>query len=240
MFIMSLQCVYATKSIIQILGDDKANKGDDKQLTVKLLSSDTIGIISGKIMENENVQIIKVNWKNNWNLTYNSKTGEFNIYKAEGAKEEEIITIEYKAINENATGKITISNLKATSIEYISETLSNAEKNVQINEQETMNEETESQDDINTKEEENNKEEQKEKTEETESKEDINIKEERKDNYIDVEEEHSIEDNSKKESDTIKTLPKTGNFNMIIPIIIVVVILGTIFFYLKCNSYKDT
>ena len=253
MFIMVLHCVYATESVIQIFGDSEAQKDDDKMLTVKLLSSDKIGIISGKITGNENVQIIKVNGKNNWNLTYNSETGVFNIYKAEGAKEEEIITIEYKAISENATGKITISNLKATSIDYISETLPNIEKDIQIKGQETMEEEnqkedqnqiaeeTESQDDINTKEEgKDDKEEQKEKTEETESKEDINTKEERKDNYIDVEEERSIEDNSKKESNTTKTLPKTGNFNVIIPIIIVVVILGTLFFYIKCNSYKDT
>ena len=279
MFIMVLHCVYASESVIQIFGDSEAQKDDDKMLTVKLLSSDTIGIISGKITGNENVQIIKVNGKNNWNLTYNSETGVFNVYKAEGAKEEEIITIEYKAINENATGKIIISNLKATSIDYISETLPNTEKNIQIKGQEKMEEETqkeeqnqiaeeaesgkdintneegkddkeeqkeiaeeaESREDINTKEErKDNKEEQKEKNEEAEKREDVNTKEaERKDIYGEPEKERSIENDSKQESNIIKTLPKTGEFNVIIPIIIVVALLGIIFFWIKCNSYKD-
>lgn len=201
MCIILQQSSYATESIIQIFGDGEAKIGENKHLTVKLFSSDTIGIISGKITGDENVQIIKVNGRNNWNLTYNSETGVFNIYKAEGAKDEEIITIEYKPINENATGRITISNLNATSIDYISKVLPNAEKYIQIKGQEPMQEETH--------------------------------------NYEDLKNELSIEENSKQESRVIKELPKTGEFNVTIPIIGVCALLGTLFFYIQFNSYKD-
>ena len=227
MCIILQQSSYATESIIQIFGDGEAKIGENKHLTVKLFSSDTIGIISGKITGDENVQIIKVNGRNNWNLTYNSETGVFNIYKAEGAKDEEIITIEYKPINENATGRITISNLNATSIDYISKVLPNAEKYIQIKGQEPMQEET-------------HKENQEEITEKVEPREDTNTNvEEEKHNYEDLKNELSIEENSKQESRVIKELPKTGEFNVTIPIIGVCALLGTLFFYIQFNSYKD-
>lgn len=222
------QCVYSAGSSVTIVGENEAQIGESKQLTVKLSSSDTIGIISGKIYGNENVQILSVNGKNDWNLTYNSVTGVFNIYKAEGSMEEDIMVIQYKTVNENVTGKITIGNLKATSIDYETENLSNIEKNIEIKSPVEVQEEI-IEDGVN----------EEEKNEEEKNEKDI------EDNYDDLKLEDSSDVEPKQAISTNKmavankTLPKTGDFNIMIPIIILGLLLVSIVLYIKNKNYKD-
>ena len=56
----------------------------------------------------------------------------FNIYKAEGSKIEEIISIEYTTANTEGTGIITLSNLKMTTIEYETKDVANVVKEITI------------------------------------------------------------------------------------------------------------
>ena len=230
MCVIMQQCAYATGSIIQIYGNEETQIGETRQLTVKLSSTDTIGIVSGKITCNENVQIVSVSGKNNWNLTYNSGTGVFNIYKANGAKEDEIMTIEYKAVNENTTGGITISNLNVTSIDYVGETLPNAEKYIQIkgaeqpqgeNQQEFLEEIIENGgNDINREGEAGNYEDLS-----LEASNDVNSKQSA---------------NSKKTTVSNKTLPKTGLlFNGIICSSICLAVAMAVIFYNKYRRYRN-
>lgn len=129
--------VYGAEPQITIDGDNTVKPGKTKELTINISSNEEIGIVSGKIEANSNITDIIVTGVNSWNLTYNSNTGVFNIYKAEGAKEEEIITIQYKA-GEEGTGTITLSNLKMTTINYESKDIEDVTKNITIaNEQQT-------------------------------------------------------------------------------------------------------
>lgn len=120
LFLMLLStCVYAAEPQITIEGENKASPGATKIVTLKV-SSDEIeaGVVSGKIEKSINVDSIEVTGKNDWNLTYNEGTGVFNVYKAEGAKTEEILNIQYTLKNEEGTAKITVSDIEITTIDY--------------------------------------------------------------------------------------------------------------------------
>lgn len=111
--------VFAAGPQITMEGENTAKPGETKTVTIKVASPDIeVGVVSGKIEKNANVESMTVTGKNNWTLTYNQSTGEFNIYKAEGAKTEEILNIEYKLTNEEGTAKITISDINLTTIDY--------------------------------------------------------------------------------------------------------------------------
>lgn len=126
--------VFAAESQVIIDGDNTVKPGETKNITIKISSEVEIGIVSGKLEKDNNISSMTLTGKNNWNLTYNSATGEFNIYKAEGAKNEEIINIEYTAGNTEGTGKITISNIKMTSIDYETKEIENISKEITIKE----------------------------------------------------------------------------------------------------------
>lgn len=124
--------VFAAELQIILEGEQTAKPNETKTLTIKISSETEIGVVSGKIDANENITNMNVTGKNNWNLTFNKDTGVFNIYKAEGSKTEEIISIEYTTANKEGTGRITLSNLKMTTIEYETKEVSNVVKDITI------------------------------------------------------------------------------------------------------------
>lgn len=130
--------VYGADLQIAINGDSTVKPGESKELIINISSDEEIGIVSGKIEASSNITDMTVTGLNSWNLTYNSNTGEFNIYKAEGAKVQDIINIQYKAGAEEGTGTITLSNIKMTTISYVSEDIGTITKDITIeNEQQT-------------------------------------------------------------------------------------------------------
>lgn len=132
--------VYAASTGLQLAGKDKVETGKTETMTLKLVSdSDIVGVVSGQVKRNENIESVQMQGKNGWQVTYNNGTGEFNALKAEGAKTEEIAEITYKVKTE-ASGKanITVSNIKLTTIEYKTTTASNVSKDVIIGSENTQ------------------------------------------------------------------------------------------------------
>ena len=130
-------CALAAEPQMTIDGEQTAKPNETKELSIKISSEIEIGVVSGKIESNEKISTIDVTGKNNWNLTFNKETGVFNIYKAEGAKEEEIISIKYTTAGTEGTGKITLSNLKMTTIDYETKDVSNVVKEISIKKETT-------------------------------------------------------------------------------------------------------
>ena len=121
-----------TQQKLEIIGDNSALTGETKILTVKLSTDELIGVVSGKIAKTNNISNIELTGQNGWKLTYNKDTGTFNIYKEDGAKEGDLLQITYTAGNEEGTGKITLTNLKLTNLQYQTTTNENVEKEIQI------------------------------------------------------------------------------------------------------------
>lgn len=124
--------IYAAEPQITLEGDSTIEPGKTKILTVKVTSDNEVGTVSGKIEKSGNISGIKVAGKNNWNLTYNQNEGTFVIYKAEGSKSEEIMTIEYTVANEEGTGNIKVSNLKLTTLDYETKDSKDISKDITI------------------------------------------------------------------------------------------------------------
>lgn len=133
---LSITSTFAAATQLTLEGDITSKPKETKVLTVKLSSETEIGAISGKIVASGNIEKISVKGKNDWNLTFNKETGIFNTYKAEGSKVEELIDIEYTAKNAEGTGKITISNLKITTLDYETIEASNLQKEIEIKKEE--------------------------------------------------------------------------------------------------------
>ena len=100
---------------IQLIGEDIVDAGVENTLTVKIISSKSIGAIQGKIITNDYINIIDIVPVNNWNkLVY--EEGNFIYTKADGTKgqEEIIFEIKYKGVNSTSKdqkGKVILSNL---------------------------------------------------------------------------------------------------------------------------------
>lgn len=129
---MTVTCVFAETVPVSLEGETSVTPGSTGTVNVKISSSDTIGVVSGVIGYDSNITSVEVSGKNNWTVTYNSETGKFNAYKAEGAKSEEIIQIKYTASNTEGTGTITLSSLQVTNINYETENVSDITKDITI------------------------------------------------------------------------------------------------------------
>ena len=126
--------VLAASTEIKFDGNKKVEPGSTNELSVKLSSSNTVGVISGKIQVDSNLSNLKIEGKNGWNLTYNDQTGDFNIYKAVGAKTEEIMKIEFKAAATEGTAKIKLTELKCADITYTEEDMRDVTETITISE----------------------------------------------------------------------------------------------------------
>lgn len=132
--IMLGSTVLAAEPTITLNGNAEEKAGEKGEITVRVNSQDTVvGVVSGKIRATANLDEIKCTPKNGWNITYNDTTGEFNIYKAEGTKDEEIFTIEYY-VKDNAKGTatITLSNLEVTTMDYETKEIADLKKDITI------------------------------------------------------------------------------------------------------------
>lgn len=124
--------VFAAQTSITMQGEDTVKPGETKKVTVRLNSESQIGVISGYIKSEGNIEITNVVGINAWSVTRNPETGKFNAVKAEGAKSEAVIEITYTASSQEGTGKIVMSGLEATSIEYKKETISDVSKQITV------------------------------------------------------------------------------------------------------------
>lgn len=124
--------VFADTVPVSLEGSTSATPGSTVTVNVKISSSDTIGVVSGVIGYNSNITSVEVSGKNNWVVTYNSETGKFNAYKAEGGSTEEIIQIKYVTSNTEGTGTITLSDLQITNTNYETKNINDITKNITI------------------------------------------------------------------------------------------------------------
>lgn len=129
---MITTCVFADTVPVSLEGSTSATPGSTVTVNVKISSSDTIGVVSGVIGYNSNITSVEVSGKNNWVATYNSETGKFNAYKAEGGSTEEIIQIKYVTSNTEGTGTITLSDLQITNTNYETKNINDITKNITI------------------------------------------------------------------------------------------------------------
>ena len=124
--------VYAADPSIIIEGDDSIAPGATKEMTVKIISEEDVGVISGSIEKNELIKSFTLSGENGWNITFNQQTGKFNVVKAEGAKQEVILKIQYVASDVGGTGTITLKGVKATTINYETKELGDILKEISI------------------------------------------------------------------------------------------------------------
>jgi len=137
MFFICTTHVFALEAQITIEGKNSIEPGATQTATVKIASSEIeIGVISGTIEKSSNITNMVVKGINDWTLTYNAERGVFNIYKAEGAKSEEVLTIEYTVANAEGTAEIKMTNLKLTSIDYHSKNVADITKQITIEKEE--------------------------------------------------------------------------------------------------------
>ena len=134
MLLIGATRVMAAEPKVTIEGENAVEVGKSQKVSIKIASEETIGVVSGTIKAEGNITIKSVAGKNNWNITYNSETGTFNILKAEGAKAEEIMEIEYTGGSKEGTGKIIISGVNVTTTEYETKEMGEISKTIEVEE----------------------------------------------------------------------------------------------------------
>ena len=132
MSILMGTCVIATETTINLEGSTTVPPGGTSTLNLKISSEETIGVISGKIEYDSNIDNIILSAKNNWTVTYNSETGVFNAYKAEGAKIEEIMEIKYTVSDTVSLGTIKVDDIKMVNINYELKSVESITKEINI------------------------------------------------------------------------------------------------------------
>ena len=117
MLLIGATTVFAAEPTATIEGASTVGVGQNQKVTIKIKSDKLVGVVSGKIGVAGDVTIKSVSGNNGWNLTYNNNTGAFNVIKAEGAKEEQVMEIEYTAANKEGTGTIKVDEVNLTTTE---------------------------------------------------------------------------------------------------------------------------
>ena len=223
--ILAITSVYALTATVSFNGEGKVEPGTKNKITVNISSGSTIGGIEGKIETSSNItKLTEANIKgiNGWTLTYNEETGTFNAFKASGTKNEDIIEIEYTVGSQEGTASIELKELAVTDITYEEEEIDDVSKTITI----AKNESVEPKDD----EKDEPKQEDKNQT--------------KPENIVPAKEETKTTPATKKESTTSSTttasLPKTGIFSIIIPIVILgsIAIVGSYLGYKKYRGIK--
>lgn len=138
---LNFSTAYAAATELSFLGSESVEINTSNKITVKLESSKEVGIISGVLEKSSNVSEMNVEGKNNWNLTYNEETGEFNIYKAQGSKNDEIMEINY-TVKDEGTAEFKLSNLKAADITYTEEELESIEMQIDVSKKQSQDKNT--------------------------------------------------------------------------------------------------
>jgi len=129
--------VYAAEPTLAISGENEVSVGSTKKLTLTLSSdTDEIGVISGTVTYNDNIESIQLAGQNSWQLlSYNNQNGQFKLVKAAGAKNEAAMEISY-TVKSGATGKasVTVSDITLTTTDYATKTVANVTKEITISE----------------------------------------------------------------------------------------------------------
>ena len=142
--------IYAAEYKLEITGDDQSKAGESKTLNVKLVSEENIGVISGKVSSDKNVENIEVKGKNNWNLLA-YENGSFKLVKTSGGKNEDVFEITYtieKETNEDVNLKLT--NIVLTTSEYEEKTIEDISKTITIKKENENNPNSSVNNNINT------------------------------------------------------------------------------------------
>ena len=117
--------------IVYLVEDNLIETTETNKIKIRVNSKDAIGAIEGIVSYNSNIESIDIkSMEEEWTVTYNSKTGKFNAYKASGTKDGDIINIEYKLKNHDEEGKIVISNMEIVTIKYETKMIEELSKTV--------------------------------------------------------------------------------------------------------------
>lgn len=144
MFVFTIS-VLAASTELKFEGTKKVEPGSTNEISLKISSSNTVGIVSGKFEFDSKLSNLKLEGRNGWNLTYNEETGDFNIYKASGSKEEEIMKIEFKAGSSEGSAKIKLKDLKCADVEYNEVQLEDVVETITISKTQSEKNETDKQ-----------------------------------------------------------------------------------------------
>lgn len=87
--------IYAAETKLVLTGDNKTEAGKTGTMYVKVSSDESIGSITFTVTKSDNVSSIKCTSENGWTITPNESISKYNAYKATGAKDENIMKIEY-------------------------------------------------------------------------------------------------------------------------------------------------
>lgn len=126
--------IYAADTKLVLTGDNETQAGKTGTMYVKVSSDESIGSITFTVTKSDNVSSIKCTSENGWTITPNESISKYNAYKATGAKDENIMKIEY-TLKEDAEGtaKIDVTQITAATIEGDEvENISNVSKTITI------------------------------------------------------------------------------------------------------------
>lgn len=246
--LMSSTLIFASNTTLNINGANSVTLGTTNKITVQISSDSNIGGVMGLIQKTSNITSIKLTAKNGWNImSFNEETGDFNMVKNEGGKNEDIMEIEYTVSNTEGTGKIEIKDVTVSDVEnYDEKEVEDVSKNISIVKKQE-DKEDDSKTDTDTEDE--------TKTDTDTDKEDTGKKENSTENNnttneeasIDVNKQGTIKNNNqnsnqvkaKTETSTVgKTIPYTGDMRTIIVLAILLVGIISIGTYLGYKKYK--
>lgn len=129
--------IYAAETKLVLTGDNETQAGKTGTMYVKVSSDESIGSITFTVAKSDNVSSIKCTSENGWTITPNESISKYNAYKATGAKDENIMKIEYTLKDDaEGTAKIEVTQITAATIEGDEvENISNVSKTITIKEE---------------------------------------------------------------------------------------------------------
>ena len=235
---MSSTLIFASNTTLNINGANSVTLGTTNKFTVQISSDSNIGGVMGLIQKTSNITSIKLTAKNGWNImSFNEETGDFNMVKNEGGKNEDIMEIEYTVSNTEGTGKIEIKDVTVSDVEnYDEKEVEDVSKNISIVKKQEDKEDDSKTDTDTDKEDAGKKENSTENNNTTNEEASIDVN---KQGTIKNNNQNSNQVKAKTETSTVgKTIPYTGDMRTIIVLAILLVGIISIGTYLGYKKYK--
>lgn len=236
--LMSSTLIFASNTTLNINGANSVTLGTTNKITVQISSDSNIGGVMGLIQKTSNITSIKLTAKNGWNImSFNEETGDFNMVKNEGGKNEDIMEIEYTVSNTEGTGKIEIKDVTVSDVEnYDEKEVEDVSKNISIVKKQEDKEDDSKTDTDTDKEDTGKKENSTENNNTTNEEASIDVN---KQGTIKNNNQNSNQVKAKTETSTVgKTIPYTGDMRTIIVLAILLVGIISIGTYLGYKKYK--
>lgn len=236
--LMSSTLIFASNTTLNINGANSVTLGTTNKITVQISSDSYIGGVMGLIQKTSNITSIKLTAKNGWNImSFNEETGDFNMVKNEGGKNEDIMEIEYTVSNTEGTGKIEIKDVTVSDVEnYDEKEVEDVSKNISIVKKQEDKEDDSKTDTDTDKEDTGKKENSTENNNTTNEEASIDVN---KQGTIKNNNQNSNQVKAKTETSTVgKTIPYTGDMRTIIVLAILLVGIISIGTYLGYKKYK--